>query len=212
MATSLTKDFTPKQKVVKIQMEQKISVEEWNSATEVEDRLCFKCEIGGAGNINVHIYPKGRTSSEEPSDAVCVYVSTDTPEYISTSLLWPGKFQKTGDDNGPVKLHDNKTWKIRDGPHPENLDKEYGGEILDAADIPEHTINGCLVFKAEIQVSFSPTISFTHVEDRFFDQNLEKHAFFDNLIKKFGDADSDFTVKSSEGNKILCHKLILSAN
>ena len=128
-------------------------------------------------------------------------------------MLWAGKFQKNGDDSGFVRLHDKKTWIIRLGLHPEdNSDTEYGAKLLKTADIPEHTFDGFLVFKAEIQVSLSPSKSFKHVKDRYFDHTLEKRAFFDNLIRKFGAADSDFTVKSSDGNNVPCHKLILSAH
>ena len=46
----------------------------------------------------------------------------------------------------------------------------------------------------------------------YIDKNIEKHSFFDNLLKKFEDNNSEFTVTSSEGKIICCHKIILSAH
>ena len=179
-----SKDGTFKLEVFKVQMEQKISAEEWDLATQVNESLLFNCNIGDLEALEIHIYPKGCDGCDECAkygcDSVCVLVSLgppnmpNIPDDRSTCLLWAGRFQKQGSDDSPVNLHDDKTWKIRKGPRPTIEDAEYGGHLLKAADILEHTINGFLVFKAEIQVSFSPTISFTHVEDRFFDQNLEQ--------------------------------------
>ena len=213
MVTRLIKDGTFKLEVFKVQMEQKISAEEWDLATQVNDSLQFTCVIGDEA-LQIHIYPKGCDGCDEFAeygcDSVCVFVSLcppnleNIPDDRSTCLLWAGRFQKQGSDNSPVNLHDDKTWKIRKGPRPTIEDAEYGGHLLKAADILEHTINGFLVFKAEIQVSFN--------QHRYFDNNIEKHTFFNNLLKKFGDNDSDFTVKSSEGKIIRCHKMILSAH
>ena len=213
MVTRLTKDSTIKLEEVKVQMEEKISVEEWNSATQVNDSLDFQCNVGESVNVHIQIYPKGcdptgcdvcEECNKYGCDSVCVFVSLETPDDSLTCLLWAGRFQKQGSDNSPVNLHDDKTWKIRKGPRPSFEDNQYGGHVLKAADIPEHTIDGFLVFKAEIQVSFN--------QERYFDKNIEKHTFFNNLFKKFGDDDSDFTVKSSEGKIIPCHKIILSAH
>ena len=46
----------------------------------------------------------------------------------------------------------------------------------------------------------------------YFDKNIETQAFLTNLTHKFGDDDSDFTVKASDGKTFRCHQLILSAN
>ena len=79
--------------------------------------------------------------------------------------MWAGKFQKQGDGNKAVHLENDKTWTYRHGPCPISAvtwamvhgpvtpDKGYGGPIITAAEIPEHIINGFLVFSAEIQLS-----------------------------------------------------------
>ena len=200
-------DGWPVNEVVKVQVTQKISIEKWNLATSQDNYLLYRYRMGPE-DINLRIYPKG--DSGTGSNNVTAYVSQPQAcdrHNESASLAWAGKFQKQGGDKNSVSLEDDKTWTYRHGPEPAVLDRKYGGQLMTTAEIPEHIIDGTLVFRAEIQLSMGAGSSQLYV-----DRNIETKAFLTRLIQRIEEDNSDYTVKLSDGKKFPCHRLVLSAH
>ena len=194
-------------RVVRLQVNQTISTGKWNLATSQDNYLLFRFEMGHE-EIYLRIYPKG--DSVSGSNNVTAYMYQPHASHRdneSASLAWAGRFQKQGGDQIGVSLEDDKTWTYRHGPEPATPEKRYGGQLMTTAEIPEHIIDGTLVFRAEIQLSMGASSSQLYV-----DKSIETHAFLTRLIQRLEEDKSDFTVKVSDGKTFPCHKVVLSAH
>ena len=204
--------------VFKFQVEEKIPEEKLNMDCSMNCRtscITIKVEVPGLQtySFKINFYP-----NHQNTDRVYVTIRkgskgwgpSESSETNNMVLLWAGRFQP-GNEDLPVKLEDERSWTYRSETSSASGGHEmrcilHRGKFPYKSEIPEHIINGSLIFKAEIQVSYK------RGPQLWFDQSPDKKAFLDNLATKLGSNDSDLTVKASDGKSFSCHKLVLSAH
>jgi len=180
-----------------IKVSKQIPIEEWNKVSDPGQSITWTVPGGEHLKLKLRFYPKGDAIGEEKVSVWFGGLTKHPDTHVNVALTLG--FESPGCPE-PCSITQEMA--------PVDADWSWSWNFMEIGKVPEYIVNDCLVFHAEIVVSFTGPKSLTL--GRYFDEDAEKEDVRHGLLQKIKATDEDFTI-ISEGQRMTCHKVVLAA-